>query len=258
MIADIFTLNSLPHRSEKPREDGITMVMDKGLNVHEVGNCLAMTHSYIDLLKLGFGTAVVTPLKELEKKIALYHEYNIPVYFGGTLFEAYCIRNQFLDYTALCKRLKISCVEVSDGSMSMSITEKCNFIKQLKNEVAIVISEVGSKDASVDLSVNQWIDMMGQELGAGASWVIAEARESGTVGIYNSAGKAKSDLVTAIVKHIPVNKIIWEAPQKEQQAFFINAFRANANLGNIAISELIALESMRIGLRGDTFHKYIK
>jgi len=203
---------------------------------------------------LGFGTAYVTP--RLREKIELYQQAGIPVYFGGTLMEAFLIRNQFEDYIALCKDYGISYMEVSDGSITIPHVEKCGYIERLSS-IGTVLSEVGSKDAAHIIPPYKWIELMRAELNAGASYVIAEAREAGNVGIYRGSGEVREGLVQEILTQIPGEKVLWEAPQKAQQLYFIELLGANVNLGNIAPSEIIALEAMRIGLRGDTFNLFL-
>jgi phosphosulfolactate synthase len=230
------------------------MVMDKGLTLHEAEDFIENNLPHVDLIKLGFGTGVVTP--HLERKIKLYHEAGLPVYFGGTLFEAYIIRNQFEDYLRILDHFKITHAEVSDGSIDMPHDQKCEYISLLAKR-ATVLSEVGSKDAEKIIPPYEWIEQMETELQAGAWKVIAEARESGTVGIFRGTGEVRSGLVAEIIRKIPLEQIIWEAPQKAQQVWFIKLYGANVNLGNIAPNELIALETLRIGLRGDSFDFFL-
>lgn len=230
------------------------MVMDKGLSIGEVKNFLSISHPYVDVVKLGFGTAFITP--NLREKIEIYQSYNIPVYFGGTLFEAYVIRNQFQDYINTCKEYNINYMEVSDGSITIPHAEKCGYIEKL-TKYGVVLSEVGSKDAEHIIPPYKWIELMQAELNAGSEYVIAEAREAGNVGIYRGTGEVREGLVQEILTRIPEEKIIWEAPQKAQQLYFIELLGCNVNLGNIAPSEMIALEAMRVGLRGDTFHLFL-
>lgn len=234
----------------KPRKNGLTMVMDKGLSVQEAENFLSVAEPYVDILKLGFGTAFVTP--SLEKKLSVYKEAKIPVYFGGTLLEAFIIRNQFEDYLRTIEKYKLEYVEVSDGSIEISHEKKCEYITRLAKQ-ATVLSEVGSKDETKIIPPYKWIQLMNAELSAGAWKVIAEARESGNVGIYRGTGEVRSGLVEEILTQIPQEKIIWEAPQKAQQVWFIKLNGCNVNLGNIAPNEVIPLETLRLGLRGDTF-----
>ncbi len=244
----------MPVRKPKPRDNGITMVMDKGLSINEVHNFMSISHPHVDIVKLGFGTSFVTP--NLREKIEVYQSHNIPVYFGGTLFEAFLVRNQFDDYIAICKDYNINYVEVSDGSITIPHAEKCGYIEKL-TKYGTVLSEVGSKDAEHIIPPYKWIELMRAELEAGSSYVIAEARESGNVGIYRSTGEVREGLVQEILTQIPGERIIWEAPQKLQQLYFLELLGCNVNLGNIAPAEVIPLEAMRIGLRGDTFHLYL-
>lgn len=249
-----FNLTQIPERNSKPRDHGITMVMDKGLSIEEAKNFLSVAHPHIDIIKLGFGTAFVTP--DLRQKIEVYQAFDIPVYFGGTLFEAFLIRNQFQDYINICKDYNITYIEVSDGSIDIPHAEKCGYIEKL-TKIGIVLSEVGSKDAAHIIPPYKWIELMKAELEAGSTYVIAEAREAGNVGIYRGTGEVREGLVQEILTQIPEEKIIWEAPQKAQQLYFLELIGCNVNLGNIAPSEVIPLETMRIGLRGDTFHLYL-
>lgn len=249
-----FNLTQIPERMVKPRQNGITMVMDKGLSIEEARNFMSISHPHTDIVKLGFGTSFVTP--NLREKIEVYQKNNIPVYFGGTLFEAFLVRNQFEDYIAVCKDYGIEHVEVSDGSITIPHAEKCGYIEKLTKHFT-VLSEVGSKDAAHIIPPYKWIELMRAELEAGASYVIAEAREAGNVGIYRGSGEVREGLVQEILTQIPEEKIIWEAPQKAQQLYFLELIGCNVNLGNIAPTEMIALEAMRIGLRGDTFHLYL-
>ena len=249
-----FNLSQIPERIAKPRTAGLTMVMDKGLSVNEAKNFMSVSHPYVDIIKLGFGTSFVTP--NLEEKLEVYREYGIPVYFGGTLFEAFLIRNQFDDYIAVCKNFGIGYMEVSDGSVDIPHAEKCGYIEKL-TQYGTVLSEVGSKDAKNIIPPYKWIELMRAELEAGASYVIAESREAGTVGIYRASGEVRQGLVQEILTQIPGERIIWEAPQKEQQLYFIELLGCNVNLGNIAPTEVLPLEAMRIGLRADTFHLFL-
>jgi phosphosulfolactate synthase len=249
-----FNLSQIPERNQKPRTGGITMIMDKGLSVAEARNFLSVSHPHVDIIKLGFGTSFVTPT--LEEKLEVYREYDIPVYFGGTLFEAFLIRNQFEDYITVCKNYGIRYMEVSDGSIEIPHAEKCGYIEKL-TQYGVVLSEVGSKDAAHIIPPYKWIELMRAELNAGSTYVIAEAREAGNVGIYRGSGEVREGLVQEILTQIPGEKIIWEAPQKAQQLYFIELLGCNVNLGNIAPSEILPLETMRIGLRGDTFHLFL-
>ncbi len=249
-----FFLDSIPERSVKPREKGLTMVMDKGLSWRQAEDMIDVSGQFVDIVKLGFGSSYITP--NLEKKIEVYRSAKIPIYFGGTLLEAFIIRNRFDDYIKLIDKYKLTYAEVSDGSITIPHDEKLDYIRRL-SKYTTVITEVGSKEEGIIIHPNKWIEMMESEIQAGAWKVIAEARESGTVGIYRPNGKAHVVLINKIVARIPSEKIIWETPNKSGQVYFINLLGANANLGNIAPLEVIALESLRIGLRSDTFFTFL-
>ena len=249
-----FNLTQIPERKAKPRHSGITMIMDKGLSIGETKNFLEIAGPHVDIVKFGFGTSYVTP--NLREKIEVYKNAGMPIYFGGTLFEAFLIRNQFDDFLAVCKDYGVEYIEVSDGSITIPHAEKCGYIEKLTKH-ATVLSEVGSKDAAHIIPPYKWIELMRAELEAGSTYVIAEAREAGNVGIYRGSGEVREGLVQEILTQIPAEKIIWEAPQKAQQLYFLELIGCNVNLGNIAPSEVLALESMRIGLRGDTFFLYL-
>jgi phosphosulfolactate synthase len=249
-----FNLTQIPERSVKPRRHGITMVMDKGLSIEEVKNFMSIAQPHVDVVKLGFGTSFVTP--NLREKLDVYRSYDMPVYFGGTLFEAFLIRNQFDDYISVCKDYGVSYMEVSDGSITIPHAEKCGYIEKL-TKYGVVLSEVGSKDAAHIIPPYKWIELMKAELSAGSTYVIAEAREAGNVGIYRGTGEVREGLVQEILTQIPEEKILWEAPQKAQQLYFLELIGCNVNLGNIAPAEVLPLEAMRIGLRGDTFNLYL-
>jgi len=226
-----FELTFVPPREARPRARGLTMVMDKGLSIEEARNFVSAAEPHVDLVKLGFGTAFVTP--RLREKIEVYRGAGLAVYFGGTLFEAFVIRNQFADYVALCRDYGIDTMEVSDGSIDIAHSQKCRYIEAL-TEHGTVISEVGSKDAARVIPPYRWIELMEAELAAGARYVIAEAREAGNVGIYRGTGEVREGLVQEILTQIPERNIIWEAPQKAQQLYFLQLLGCNVNLGNIA------------------------
>jgi phosphosulfolactate synthase len=244
----------IPERPVKPRNEGITMVMDKGLSIREAEDFMSVGSEYTDYVKLGFGTSVITP--GFEKKLDIYRKSGAIPYFGGTLFEAFIVRNMFGEFVEFLDRYSIELVEVSDGSYDIEHKRKLEYISRLA-EKRTVISEVGSKKKDVIYSPDEWVDMMKAELNAGSVKVIAEARESGTTGIYNEDGSINNDIIGAIAEHVKLENVIWEAPLKSQQAWFIKHFGANVNLGNIAPTEIIPLESLRLGLRGDTFFQFL-
>lgn len=249
-----FKLNQLPDRIAKPRQSGITMMMDKGLSVREAEDLLSTSSKHIDIVKLGFGTSAVTG--NLDSKIEVYRSAGIPVYFGGTLFEAFIVRNQLEEYMRILEKYKLQHVEVSDGSITLNHEKKCEYIRTLAKHFA-VLSEVGSKDAEKIIPPYKWIELMQQEIEAGAWKVIAEAREAGNVGIFRGTGEVREGLVQEILTKIPEETIIWEAPQKAQQVYFIKLIGSNVNLGNIATNDIIPLETLRLGLRGDTFSFFL-
>lgn len=249
-----FELSHIPNRPEKPREAGVTMMMDKGLSLREVENFIEANGDYTDIAKFGFGTAYV--VKNLEDKIKLYREAGIRPYFGGTLFELFLARNDFDGYRRLLDKYKMDLCEVSDGSIIIPHDQKLKYISELAKD-RTVMSEVGSKDEGIIISPAKWIKMMSTELEAGSWKVIAEGRESGTVGVFRPNGTAHTYLINKIIAKIDPNRILWEAPQKTQQVWFIRLFGPNVNLGNIAPFEIIPLECLRLGLRGDTFFEFL-
>jgi len=249
-----YEISRLPDRSKKPREAGITMAMDKGLSLREVEDFMSVCSDHVDVVKLGWATSFVTP--NLKEKVSLYHQAGIPVYLGGTLLEAFIIRNQFEDYLRVLDKFGLRYAEVSDGSIELPHDEKCNYINRLAKSVT-VLSEVGSKDAEKIIPPYKWIQLMNKELEAGSWKVIGEAREGGNVGLFRSSGEVREGLVDEILTQIPFEKIIWEAPQKAQQVWFIKLLGTNVNLGNIAPNEIIPLETIRLGLRGDTFNTFL-
>jgi phosphosulfolactate synthase len=249
-----FKLNNIPERALKPRTQGYTMAMDKGLSVREAEDFMSIASDFVDIVKLGWGTSFVT--KTLREKLAVYKEAGIPVYFGGTLFEAFIVRGQFDDYRKMLDEFDLHYAEVSDGSIEIDHDIKCEYIRKLATQVT-VLSEVGSKDDTVIIPPYKWIELMQKELDAGAWKVIGEAREGGNVGLFRASGEVRSGLVDEILTKIPSEKIIWEAPQKSQQVWFIKLLGTNVNLGNIAPNEVIPLETIRLGLRGDTFSYFL-
>jgi phosphosulfolactate synthase len=248
-----FKLNHLPKRTEKPREKGLTLVLDKGLSVRQVEDFCETSSKYIDIVKLGWGTSYVT--QNLERKLAVYSEANIPVYFGGTLFEAYVLRDQLDAYMKLLDRFGIQHAEVSNGTIWLSDDRKAEIINAMSKHFTI-LSEIGSKNPDDIIPPYKWVEMIQQEKEAGAWKVICEARESGTVGLFRPNGEVRSDLIDEISDKIPVEDLIFEAPKKAQQVWFIRKFGSNANLGNVGPEEVIPVETLRLGLRGDTLFDF--
>lgn len=249
-----FNLSDLPDRTSNPRNNGVTMVMDKGISLRQAEDFLEMSAPFVDFVKLGFGTSIIS--KNVKQKVKLYRDAGIKVYVGGTLFEAFVIRNKFEDYRRYITDLGVDAAEVSDGSIELDHGQKCAYISDLAKDFT-VLSEVGSKEEGVIIHPARWIKMMQNELDAGAFKVIAEARESGNVGIFHKNGSAHSMLITRIVNKIKIENIIWETPQKSQQVYFLKLFGCNVNVGNIGVDDVIPLETLRLGLRGDTFFTYL-
>lgn len=240
---------TLPKRTSKPRESGITHVLDKGYSLDQVRDFLAVAGDYVDIVKLGWGTAVVTP--HLREKIDLYQSNGVPVCLGGTLFEV-CLRQGKLDeYVQTVHALGMEHIEVSDGTVAMDEADKLAILRRLSKEFR-VLSEVGSKDADVVIAPYQWVESIKRELDAGAWKVVTEGRESGTVGIYQPGGEVKEGLLAEIATAVDVNDLVFEAPVKSQQVWFIKQFGANVNLGNIPPEEVVSVETLRLGVRGDT------
>ncbi len=244
----------MPERPAKPRESGLTMVMDKGLSLREAEDLCDISAPYCDLIKLGFGTSVIT--NRLKDKIKLYKSAGLKPYFGGTLFEAFIVRGMFDEYLRYLEEFEMDLVEVSDGVMELDHDLKCEYISKLSKNYT-VLSEVGTKLKGREISNEKWISFMQSELQAGSWKVIAEARESGNMGIYNDDGSANAELIAGIQKAVNADSILWEAPLKNQQVWFIKLLGANVNLGNIATNEIIPLETLRLGLRGDTLLSFL-
>lgn len=249
-LRDLF---QLPPRTEKPRQTGITMVIDTGMGLGTIRNGLEMSAPYIDYVKLGWGTAVIS--NRLEEKIELYRSFDIPVCLGGTFFELAYLSRKLDEYKTIARQLRLHHIEISDGTVQMPAEEKLELIREFSREFR-VLSEFGSKDAEVVHAPSKWVDRMRRELEAGAWKSIAEGRESGTAGLYRSTSELRTGLVDEITMNIPQESLLWEAPQKGQQVWFIRKFGNGVNLGNIQLNDVIPLETLRLGLRGDTLLDY--
>lgn len=249
-----FNLPFVPERPAQPRQSGVTMMMDKGLSLREAENFCEVCAEYTDLVKLGFGTGLLTP--KVKEKIKIYQQAGLRPYFGGTLFEAFIARNMFDDYRRFITDAGVETAEVSDGVLPIEHKKKCEYITELSKDF-VVLSEVGTKLKGKEITNEEWVSWMLSELEAGAWKVIAEARESGNMGIYNDDGSANSQLVLDIRNHVDPDKILWEAPLKNQQVWFIKLLGPNVNLGNISEHEVIPLETLRRGLRGDTLLSFL-
>jgi phosphosulfolactate synthase len=244
----------LPPRPAKPRERGLTHVIDKGLNLREIEGLFDTAGDYVDVVKLGWGTSYVT--RNLEKKIALYRSLETPVVCGGTLFEAVFARGKLDDYKQWLLDHRFSHIEISDGAIEIGRERKLELIADLARDFT-VLSEVGSKDSDVNYAPYLWVEWIKAELQAGAWKVITEGRETGTAGIFRPSGEMRTGLVDEIVHEIDVQDVIFEAPTKASQAWFVKEFGPDVNLGNIPPDEVIPLETLRLGLRADTIKEVL-
>jgi phosphosulfolactate synthase len=244
----------IPAREAKPRSRGLTHVIDKGLNLRDIEGLFDTAGEFVDIVKLGWGTSYVT--NNLEKKIALYRSFDTPVVCGGTLFEAVYARGKLDEFKVWLKDYRFSHVEISDGTIEVPRDRKLELIAEFARDF-VVLSEVGSKDASVNIAPYLWVQWMREELDAGAWKVIAEGREGGTAGIYRPTGELRTGLVDEIEHSLDFQDLIWEAPTKGSQAWFVKHFGPEVNLGNIPPDEVIPLETLRLGLRGDTLKEVL-
>jgi phosphosulfolactate synthase len=244
----------LPARSPKPRQVGLTHVIDKGLNLREIEGMFDTAGDYVDVVKLGWGTSYVT--RNLEKKIALYRYFDTPVVCGGTLFEAVVARDKIEQYKHWLVEQRFSHVEISDGAVEIPRDRKLELIAEFARDFT-VLSEVGSKDSEVVYAPYQWVEWMKEERAAGAWKVITEGREGGTAGIFRKDGEMRTGLVDEIAHEIDVQGVIFEAPTKSSQAWFVRHFGPEVNLGNIPPDEVIPLETLRLGLRADTIKEVL-
>jgi phosphosulfolactate synthase len=243
-------LLDLPDRTVKPRQDGITHVLDKGLSVAEVDGLIEVAGDSVDIVKLGWGTALATG--NLEPKLERYRAHGIPVVLGGTLTELAIARDRLVELIGWAKQLGLQHFEISDGTIALEHDRKLELIERLAADFT-VLSEVGSKDDTGAITPPyQWVEMMRQELDAGAWKVIAEGREAGTAGIFRPTGEVREGLIGEIVHEIDSRRIMFDAPIKHQQVWFIQRFGPDANLGNIAPGDVLSLETLRLGLRSDT------
>ena len=244
----------VPVRPGKPRTSGLTHVIDKGLNLREIEGLFDTAGAFVDIVKLGWGTSYVT--NNLEKKIALYRSFATPVVCGGTLFEAVYAQGKVDAFKRWLEHFRFSHVEISDGTIDIPRERKLELIADFARDFT-VLSEVGSKDADVVYAPYQWVEWIKEELEAGAWKVVTEGREGGTAGLYRPTGEMRTGLVDEIVHEIPVSDLIFEAPTKSSQAWFVKRFGPNVNVGNIPPDEVIPLETLRLGLRGDTLKEVL-
>jgi phosphosulfolactate synthase len=240
----------LPARSAKPRQQGITHVLDRGLAVAEVDGLIEVAGDCVDLVKLGWGTALATG--NLEPKLARYREHGIPVVLGGSLTELAIAQGQLERLIAWAQALGLEHFEISDGTIALPHERKLELIERLAREFT-VLSEVGSKDDTGAITPPYlWVEQMRGELDAGAWKVIAEGRESGTAGIFRPTGEVREGLIDEIAHEIDPGRILFDAPRKDQQVWFVRRFGPEVNLGNVPVGEVLALETLRLGLRSDT------
>jgi phosphosulfolactate synthase len=246
----------LPGRTSKPRATGLTMVIDNGLPTAAFIDAVTSNAELIDVVKFGWGTAMVT--RDLERKIAAAHDNGIRFSFGGTLFEKFASQGRLRAYLDMCHRYGADMVEVSNGTLDMSNAAKAAYIRQCAEEFPVV-SEVGSKDndRADAFTSSMWIAAIGEDLAAGARMVITEARESGSSGICDANGDLRFSVIEDILAAaIDPSDLLFEAPTKSLQTWFVTRIGANVNLGNVAPADVIGVETIRLGLRSDTFHNY--
>jgi phosphosulfolactate synthase len=244
----------VPARSPKPRRSGLTHVIDKGLNLREIEGLFDTAGEYVDIVKLGWGTSYVT--RNLEKKIALYRSFDTPVVCGGTLFEAVFARGKLGEYKRWLVDQRFAHVEISDGAIEIPRERKLELIAEFAQDFT-VLSEVGSKDSEVNIAPYLWVEWIKEELDAGAWKAITEGRETGTAGIFRPTGEMRTGLIDEIVHDISPEELIFEAPTKAAQAWFVKQFGPEVNLGNIPPDEVIPLETLRLGLRADTIKEVL-
>lgn len=241
----------VPKRTTGERTYGLTSVVDFGTPLGELAHILSDYSHIIDIAKLGIGSAYVTP--HVKRKVNLYKECGIKPYCGGTLFEKCYYQQKLSEYTHYLHELGIEWIEVSNGTLDISLEERLQLISRFKQEFR-VIAEVGSKDANKLMPIEEWKDEMARLLEAGCEYVITEGRDSGTSGIYDKSGSIKSELIDELLKDIDPKKIIFEAPTAKHQMYFINEIGPNVNLGNVKLQDVLILEAQRQGLRSETFY----
>jgi phosphosulfolactate synthase len=254
MLIKELDLANVPARGERPREVGLTLALDKGLSPGQAEDFMEVAAQFVDFVKLGWGTSMLTP--SLDKKLDVYRSARVPVFLGGTLFEFFLVRDAIDEYRRLLDRLRIDVVEISDGAVDVPSEIKLAHIESFAQD-RLVLSEVGSKDAKIIIPPYRWVEAIREELAAGSWKVICEARESGTAGLFRPNGEVRSGLVDEITELLGTHDVIFEAPNKEQQVWFIRHLGHEVNLGNIRPEDVIPLETLRLGLRGDTFHQHL-
>lgn len=244
------SLLNLPERTSKKRSHGLTSIQDVRLSIGEQENILKDFEPFVDIAKIGVGTAYVNPL--IQEKIDLYHKSNVVTYFGGTLFEKFYYQNKIEDYLSFLDSKNVGWIEISNGTVDISLEERSNLIRKLAKNFNI-LAEVGCKDSNVTMTPSEWIQEISGLLDAGANYVITEGRDSGTAGIYDKTGAMRTDLISDIILEVDTERIIFEAPKSSDQMYLINHIGSNVNLGNVSPYDLLLLEAQRLGLRNETF-----
>jgi phosphosulfolactate synthase len=244
----------VPGRTVKPRKEGVTMIIDKGLGLNTTRDLLDSAGDVIDFIKLTFGTSAFMDFEYLKKKVEMVKERNVWICPGGTFLEVSVWQGSYPKYLKRCKELGFNAIEFSDGTIEIDLKARADCIKRAIDMGFLVVSEVGKKDPDEKIATSKMHEEIAADLGNGAFKVIVEAREAGKgVGIYDKDGKPKSDEVDAIIKGVEdTSKLEWEAPIKNQQQFLIQRFGQNVSLGNVLPEDILALEALRNGLRGDT------
>jgi phosphosulfolactate synthase len=250
MVNEMPTFLELPNRSAKPRRTGVTHVLDKGMAVRDVESVLGVCGPHLDIWKLGWGTAYLDP--GLGAKLELLAEHGVLACTGGTLLEVAWHQGKVSEYLDWAESLGFPCVEVSCGVVSMTTDERRALVKRAAERFT-VLSEVGAKDPHVGVAASAWAEEAADDLAAGATWVVTEGRESGTVGLFEADGSVREAVVDAVVEAVGLGALVFEAPQKDQQAWLIRRFGPDVNLGNIPLADALGLEALRLGLRADTF-----
>ena len=240
----------IPNRSAKPRTTGMTAINDTGISIGELTNILGDYAEFLDIAKLGVGTAAVSP--RLEEKIALYASHKIQVYFGGTLFEKFYAQGLLSNYLEMLQRYAVPWIEVSAGSIDIPLQDRAAIVRDLCSDFT-VLGEVGCKDADRIMPPSEWLNELATLLDAGCTYVITEGRDSGTAGIYRASGELRTGLIADLVKSLPMDRIIFEAPKTDAQMFFIRHYGPDVNFGNVSPRDLLLLETQRLGLRCETF-----
>jgi phosphosulfolactate synthase len=249
-----YELPWLPERPAKPRNVGITMVMDRGMSMNEAKGFVQQCADFTDFIKISSASSLIT--RNLKKKIEIYREAGLYVFFGGTLFESFVVRDMFSDYLKFVEAFDVNAVEISDGSIRLDRQVKCNFINNL-SKTYTVISEVRLKNFVQSQAYDDWVSQMERELDAGAYRVVAEATDGDNPGIIDEEGQANTALIANLNKRIPPYKIIWEAPTTPQQIWFMMTFGSHVNLGNVLPADMLQLEALRLGLRGETLLQHL-